>query len=155
VLVIAGPDERDGFASRLKALAGSLELGKSALFVGPLYDEEKWQAYRDADVFVLPSQNENFGNTAAESAVCGTPVIVTDRCGIAPLVGAAGLVIPHGALELERALGRVLEDADFHRLCRKGCLPMAQALSWEAPLDETERLYRLCLSDQPLEEALA
>jgi hypothetical protein len=32
---------------------------------------------------------------------------------------------------------------------------MADALSWEAPLDETERLYRLCLSDQPLEEALA
>ena len=155
VLVIAGPDERDGFASRLKEIASRLGLGRSALFVGPLYDEEKWQAYRDADVFVLPSQNENFGNTAAESAVCGTPVIVTDRCGIAPLVGAAGLVIPHDALELERALGRVLEDADFHRFCRKGCLPMADALSWEAPLDETERLYRLCLSDQPLQEALA
>lgn len=155
ILVIAGPDERDGFASRLRELAGKLALGQSALFAGPLYDEEKWQAYRDADVFVLPSQNENFGNTAAESAVCGTPVIVTDRCGIAPLVGAAGLVIPHDALELERALRRILEDADFHQLCRKGCLQMADALSWQAPLDQTERLYRLCLSDQPIQEALA
>jgi glycosyltransferase involved in cell wall biosynthesis len=155
ILVIAGPDERDGFASRLRELAGKLALGQSALFAGPLYDEEKWQAYRDADVFVLPSQNENFGNTAAESAVCGTPVIVTDRCGIASLVGAAGLVIPHDALELERALRRILEDADFHQLCRKGCLQMADALSWEAPLDQTERLYRLCLSDQPIQEALA
>ena len=155
ILVIAGPDERDGFASRLRELAGKLALGQSALFAGPLYDEEKWQAYRDADVFVLPSQNENFGNTAAESAVCGTPVIVTDRCGIAPLVGAAGLVIPHDALELERALRRILEDADFHQLCRKGCLQMTDALSWQAPLDQTERLYRLCLSDQPLQEVLA
>ncbi len=155
ILVIAGPDERDGFASRLRELAGKLALGQSALFAGPLYDEEKWQAYRDADVFVLPSQNENFGNTAAESAVCGTPVIVTDRCGIAPLVGAAGLVIPHDALELERALRRILEDADFHQLCRKGCLQMADALSWQAPLDQTERLYRLCLSDQPIQEVLA
>src|SRR5258707_10522893 len=32
-------------------------------------------------IFVLPSQNENFGNTAAESVAAGTPVIVTDRCG--------------------------------------------------------------------------
>ena len=38
---------------------------------------EKWQAYRNTDVIVLPSQNENFGNTAAESAACGAPVIVT------------------------------------------------------------------------------
>ena len=89
------------------------------LFVGPLYDEEKWQAYRDADVFVLPSQNENFGNTAAESAVCGTPVIVTDRCGIAPLVRRAGLVIRHDAVELEQALRAILEDADFNRALPK------------------------------------
>jgi glycosyltransferase involved in cell wall biosynthesis len=26
---------------------------------------DKWAAYRDADAVVLPSQNENFGNTAA------------------------------------------------------------------------------------------
>ena len=56
------------------------------MFTGPLYDEAKWAAYRDADLFVLPSQSENFGNAAAEAIACGTPVMVTDRCGIAPLV---------------------------------------------------------------------
>ena len=56
--------------------------------------EAKWAAYRDADIFVLPSQNENFGNTAAEAVAAGTPVIVTEQCGIAPLfAGTAGLVV--------------------------------------------------------------
>lgn len=155
VLVIAGPEERDGFGSSLRALAGKLGLTHSAVFVGPLYDDEKWQAYRDADVFVLPSQNENFGNTAAESAVCGTPVIVTDRCGIAPYVGQAGLVIRHDKVELERALHAILEDQHFNEVCRRGCFEMAESLSWEAPLDEAERLYRLCLSDRSLQAALA
>ena len=35
----------------------------------------KWAAYQDADVFVLPSQNEDFGISATEAIACGTPVI--------------------------------------------------------------------------------
>lgn len=153
VLVLAGPDEGDGFASELKAFAGKLRIGESVLFVGPLYDEQKWQAYRDADVFVLPSQNENFGNTAAESAVCGTPVIVTDQCGIASYVGTAGLVIRHDAGELERALAGILGDADFHAACQRGCVQMADALSWQEPLEQTEKLYQRCFSDRVFHDA--
>jgi glycosyltransferase involved in cell wall biosynthesis len=147
VLVLAGPVEDDAFVSRLKANADRLGLGKRVRFVGPIYDHEKWQAYRDADVFVLPSQNENFGNTAAESAVCGTPVIVTDRCGIAPLVGQAGIVIPYDCDELEQALGRLLEDPVMLQHCQEGCREMARSLSWDDPLDVSEKLYRQCLSE--------
>jgi hypothetical protein len=95
VLVLAGPEEGDGFLPKLQSMADRLGIRDKVLFTGPLYDDAKWSAYRDADLFVLPSQNENFGNTAGEAAACGTPVIVTDRCGIASFVGAAGEVIPH------------------------------------------------------------
>ena len=98
VLVLAGPEEDAAYAGRLREQCAELRLGDAVRFTGPLYGEEKWQAYRDADVFVLPSQNENFGNTAAEAAACGTPVIVTNQCGIAPWIeGRAGLVVPHDA----------------------------------------------------------
>lgn len=154
VLVLAGPEEGDGFASELRSLARKLGVAQSTLFVGPLYDDQKWQAYRDADVFVLPSQNENFGNTAAESAACGTPVIVTDRCGIAPYIGSAGLVIQHDVAELENALNRILGDANFSRACQRGCVQMAKALSWQEPLAETAHLYRRCLSDRAVQETM-
>lgn len=146
MLVFAGPDEADGFAAQLKSLAEQLQITENTLFVGPLFETEKWKAYLDADVFVLPSQNENFGNTAVEAAACGTPVIVTDRCGVASYVGAAGVVIRHDLAELEKALDRILTDADFHRSCQKGCVQMVAALSWEEPLDQMEQLYRQCLS---------
>ncbi len=71
VLVLAGPGEGDGFLAKLRSLVDRLGIREQVLFIGPLYDDAKWSAYRDADVFVLPSQNENFGNTAGEAAACG------------------------------------------------------------------------------------
>jgi glycosyltransferase involved in cell wall biosynthesis len=148
MLVFAGPEEGDGFLSNLKAMAVKLNLKARVLFVGPLYDDAKWSAYRDADLFVLPSQNENFGNTAAEAAACGTPVIVTDRCGIAPLIGDAGLVIQHDLKELQHALEKFLEDPMLRHRYRNGCQDLVRNLSWESPLDELEKLYRLCVTGE-------
>jgi glycosyltransferase involved in cell wall biosynthesis len=152
ILVIAGPDERDGFLPRLKSAAARLGVAQKVIFTGPLYGEEKWRAYRDADLFVLPSENENFGNTAGESAACGTPVIVTDSCGIAPLVRDAGLVVRPDKEELERALGRILDDDSFKNHCQSGCCEMAKRLAWDAPIEECERLYEACLLGHTAQE---
>jgi len=142
VLVMAGPDEGDGFRRHLEKLAAQLALNGRVLFTGPLYGDAKWAAYRDADVFVLPSQNENFGNTAAESVACGTPVLVTDRCGIAPLVDQrAGLVVPHDCAALEAGLARILDDPALAARLREGCRGVANSLSWAEPLAQMETLY--------------
>jgi glycosyltransferase involved in cell wall biosynthesis len=149
MLILAGPEECDGFVPRLKKMADQLGLGASIRFAGPLYDEAKWQAYCDADVFVLPSQNENFGNTAAESAACGTPVIVTDRCGIAPFVGQAGMVVSHDCGELTGALEQMLADPNLRQRYQQGCAAMANSLSWAGPIEQTEKLYEQCLAQEP------
>jgi UDP-glucose:(heptosyl)LPS alpha-1,3-glucosyltransferase len=89
----------------------------------------------------LPSQNENFGNAAAEAVACGTPAIVTDRCGIAPLIqGRAGIVIPHECAALACALEQ-LSDASCREGMKARCAEVARGLSWDEPLAETEALY--------------
>jgi glycosyltransferase involved in cell wall biosynthesis len=155
VLVIAGPAEEDRYVASLKSLARSAGIFESVLFTGALYDEQKWRAYRDADVFVLPSENENFGNTAAESAACGTPVIVTDRCGVAPFVERAGLVVGPERSAIAAALRRILDDSGFAEKCRASCPAVARQLSWDAPLDECERLYRQCLAGRVPQQVVA
>jgi glycosyltransferase involved in cell wall biosynthesis len=143
VLVMAGPDEGDGLRQQLEAKAAQMGLKDRVLFTGPLYGDDKWAAYRDADVFVLPSQNENFGNTAAEAVVAGTPVLVTDRCGIAPLVAQrAGVVVPHDAAALEAGLARILDEPGFAARLREKCPAVADSLSWAEPLVQMETLYR-------------
>jgi glycosyltransferase involved in cell wall biosynthesis len=147
VLALAGPDEQDGFVPKLRAMAEELELKERVLFVGPLYDDAKWSAYRDADLFVLPSQNENFGNTAAEAAACGTPVIVTDQCGIAPYIGGAGLVIRHDVEDLHGAIAKLLEVPDLRARHETSCGELVRSLSWQGPLAQMEEQYRQCLTE--------
>ncbi|HEV2520746.1 MAG TPA: glycosyltransferase [Candidatus Acidoferrales bacterium] len=147
VLVMAGPDEGDGYRQHLEELTSQMGLARRVLFTGPLYGDAKWSAYRDADVFVLPSQNENFGNTAAEAVACGTPVLVTDRCGIAPLVDRrAGLVVPHDCSALEAGLAQILDDPALSARLRGGCEGVASALGWEEPVAQMEDLYRELIS---------
>ena len=142
VLVMAGPDEGDGFRRHLESMTAQMGLNGKVIFTGPLHGNAKWGAYRDADVFVLPSQNENFGNTAAEAVACGTPVLVTDRCGIAPIVDQrAGLVVPHDCAALEKGLSQILEDPALATRLREGCGAVAKSLSWSEPLAQMESLY--------------
>jgi len=149
ILVLAGPDEGDGYRRQLEARARQLGLGGQVLFTGPLYDDAKWTAYRDADLFVLPSQNENFGNTAAEAVACGTPVLLTDRCGVAALVdGRAGLVVPHDRAALTTGLEKLLEDSSLRQRLQDGCGEAARQFGWAEPLDETEALYAALVGDK-------
>jgi len=145
-LVFAGPDE-GGVRAQLEQLAAQRGVGADVQFAGPVFEQDKWAAYRDADVFVLPSQNENFGNTAAEAVAAGTPVIVTEQCGIAPLLAnEAGLVVPHDSRELAGALARVLTNKELHGHLKAGCARVTLKLGWQSPVRETESLYARCLS---------
>jgi len=74
-LRIAGPDNI-GHLPKMQALAEKLRLER-VVFCGPLYGETKQDAYREAELFVLPTHSENFGVTVAESLAAGTPAIVT------------------------------------------------------------------------------
>lgn len=134
---------------RLEELAEQMSVDADVQFTAPLFGENKWAAYRDADVFVLPSQNENFGNAAAEAIVAGTAVIVTEQCGIAPLLAnGAGVVVRHNAEQLAEALLRVLSDEELRGHLRAGCAKVAVNLGWEGPLRETESLYFRCVSQR-------
>ncbi len=140
-LVFAGPDE-GGVKTELDQMATQLGVRTKVQFAGPVFGEAKWAAYRDADVFVLPSQNENFGNTAAEAMAAGTPVIVTEQCGIAPLLAEeAGLVVRHDAAALLKALERILSDSELRGRLAVGCTTVTSRLGWEEPVREMERLY--------------
>lgn len=74
-LVIAGPGS-DRYKAELEHLARYLRLERVS-FIGPLYGHAKLEAFRAADLYVLPTRSENFGMTIAEALAAGTPVVTT------------------------------------------------------------------------------
>lgn len=144
-LVIVGPD--DGYLPSLEKLIGELEISDKVLFTGPLYEREKLRAYVDADVYVLPSFYEIYGITVLEAMACGTPVIVTDRCGIADVIGGqAGLVVPHDKEQLQHALLHMLSDDKIRRQSgESGKLLVGERFGWAIIAQEAERVYQKSL----------
>ena len=141
-LAFVGPDE-SGMLARLQGMAAQLNISSRVHFAGPLSGVPKWSAYRDADIFVLPSQNENFGNTAAESVAAGTPVIVTNQCGIAPLLdGVAGIAVPHSASSIAQTMSTLLNNPTLYAHLKNGCASAVQRLDWGLPIREMDLLYR-------------
>jgi glycosyltransferase involved in cell wall biosynthesis len=74
-LRIVGPDD-GGYLAQMQRLAGELRLERVE-FSGALHGSQKWLAYREAELFVLPTYSENFGMSIAESLAAGTPAIVS------------------------------------------------------------------------------
>ncbi|GAA2795962.1 glycosyltransferase [Saccharopolyspora taberi] len=72
-----------------------------------------WGAYREADIALVPSRFEPFGNTAVEAQLAGTPVIVSDAQGLPETVahGEFGRIVPAGdARALAAAIRSALEN---------------------------------------------
>lgn len=67
------------YAAQIQFLLDQLNLRSTVDIEDALYGEDKWQAYEDADLFVLPSHSENFGIVIAEALFAGLPVITTDQ----------------------------------------------------------------------------
>ena len=93
------------------------ELGLNAdfIFTGALSDEEKWNAYRRADLFVLPTYTENFGIVIAEALYAGLPVITTKGTPWCEIDGTCGWWIDIGIGPLEQALRRAVDMSDDER----------------------------------------
>lgn len=84
-LRIAGTGDAS-YLQALKELAASGGLAEKTEWVGELYDDEKFHFFAGADLFVLPSFNENFANVVIEVLSTGTAVLVSEEVGLSAYV---------------------------------------------------------------------
>jgi glycosyltransferase involved in cell wall biosynthesis len=110
-LVIAGPDN-EGYGTIIKTMLAEKGVLQQTFFTGLLNGEKKIAAYRDAELFVLPSYSENFGMSVVEAMACGTAVIVSEQVGISPDIQAqeAGLVVKTNPNSISESIALLLEN---------------------------------------------
>ena len=116
VMVGSGPGK-----DRIGALVERLGLGRACTFTGSLPYSHMPDAYRSADVFVLPSiatpqWQEQFGMSLIEAMACGTPVVTTRSGAIPEIVGDSAIVCqPNDFVSLAEALGQLIQNPGQRR----------------------------------------
>jgi len=96
--------------------AGDIPSGVNLRWLGQIEQEAGLaEVYAAADVFALPSREDNLPNTVVEALACGTPVVAFDVGGLPDMVDTGGNGILVEAFDAEAfagALRRVLEIPD-------------------------------------------
>jgi glycosyltransferase involved in cell wall biosynthesis len=143
-LVIAGPDE-GGHREAIARLARDCGIEDRLSMCPMLRDGERVAALADADLFALPSRQENFGVVVVEALAAGTPVVVSDQVNLHPEISAAGAggVVRLDVDALARELRAWLEDEPRRRAAsERGRALVAERFDWRRIAERWAVRYR-------------
>lgn len=115
------------------------KIARKIYFLGIKKQEELPQLFQYADVFILPSIYEPFGQIALEAAACGVPLILSKHAGIAvELENESECIVvdPKIKKEFARAIITVLQDKKkAHEMVEQCLKKIASHFSWESIAD--------------------
>lgn len=146
-LVIAGAEDRSetsrGHSDALRRQAAGRGAERVS-FAGELLGQAKWDAYAEAEAYVLPSRSEGFGLTVAEALAAGTPAITTRATPWGELEArGAGWCVAPGIAPLAAGLSDALarDEATLAAMGRRGRRWMEADFAWP---DIGRRMARTC-----------
>lgn len=115
-LVLAGPDQV-GWMAQLREKVNRMDVSPRVIFAGMLEGVLKRGAFENADAFILPSHQENFGMSVAEALSYGVPVLISDKVNIWREIEAdrAGYIEPDDLAGTTRVIQRWLHTPSAER----------------------------------------
>jgi len=128
-----GPYKND-----LKILAKKLKVEDYILWQPFLEHSKLFLKIKNSDIFLLLSENENYGITAVEALALGTPVIVTKRAALKEFLnepGCFGVSYPPNPREVAKLILKIansdIKVGPFSKKIR----------SWEKVAEDYEKIY--------------
>ncbi len=134
------------FADRLKQMTQERGLTDLVRFVGYVPYEELVEHYNAAEVFVMPSFGDSFGQTFTEAMACGLPIVAARHGGVSDFVenGRNGLLVePHSPNAIAAAITRLASDFSLRARMRTANIAKCRHdLGWNRIAEAYARLYR-------------
>lgn len=127
--------------AKLESLTRKLGL-KNIKFHGSLHGDLLLDAYRNADVFILPSDREGMSLALLEAMAAGLPIIASDVLGITELIDDVGILVKNPSPEtFARAIDELASQPQELRNLSELSLKKAQNYSWEEVVRRIELIY--------------
>jgi glycosyltransferase involved in cell wall biosynthesis len=143
-VAIAGQDD-ERVAARLAGLAQSMGVAdRVRLLPRHIGEADKEALFAAAQIFVLPSLSENFGNVVVEAMVRGVPVVVTAEVGAAEMVAKniTGVVTRGNSADFAAGLALLLDSEGQRRaMGAAGAAYAREHLTWDGVAQRFADLY--------------
>jgi UDP-glucose:(heptosyl)LPS alpha-1,3-glucosyltransferase len=129
-----------GDAARYRTLAREAGVADRLVWLGVRADIERW--YAAADVLVLPTRYEPFGNVHLEALATGLPVVTSRVAGGAEVVDATcgAAVDPRAPQEFAAAIGRLRARPVAE--VRAAARAAAEPFTFARQVTDLERVYK-------------
>ena len=146
-LLIAGPGD-PRYVEKLKTIVDELRLNENVKILPPVFGDEKWKLYRQANLFVLPTYSENFGIVVAESLAMETPVLTTTGTPWTELdeVGCGWCIeLSSKTLVDTLQIGIGMSIDQLHEMGKKGRKYVIENFAWQTIGKEMANCYQSIL----------
>ena len=139
------------YVAQLRRRVDERRLADRIAFRGFAVGDDKRRLLDAADVFVLPSYDENFGLAVAEAMAASLPVIVSRDVALSPDVveSRAGLSVSLNAGELAAAIAALIGDSDLRRDMGANARVLAsRRFAWPVVARQLADLYERVAADR-------
>lgn len=151
-LAIVGSGDPPEFAGRVRGWLRDCQIEDRTVMTGVLIGSEKLAALAAADLFVQPSQAENFGYTVFEAMASRVPVVISDTLSYAAEVErcASGLVVQRDPERFAAAILELLGDRERGQRMAENAVQLVRSYSWQRNGEGVERTMQCVLRGIPL-----
>lgn len=142
ILLVAGGDE--GEEQNLKQQITRLNLEDNIFLIGAISGQDKIDFLANADLFCLPSHNENFGNVYVESLATGTPIVASRMTPWSEVeVHNCGKWVENSIEETSKAINEILlKDREEMKINSK---KLAYKYDWKNVAVSFKKLFKKIL----------
>lgn len=138
LLLMAGAGEQ---RNELVQLAADLGIGDSVVFAGFQRGKRYGDAFKVADLFVLPSVSEPFGVSALEAVAYGAPLLVSKQAGVREVLRNC-LSVDHWDInEMANKMVAVLSNKELAEELTNNASREYNSHSWEQSTDVLWEVY--------------
>ena len=131
-LLIIGSVRSPGYMDYLRKLVEDLSLCEYVHFLNHIPQDKLVDYYRNADLFIFPSECESFGIPMIEAMACEIPIIASNKSSVPEIAGDAAIIVnPDDIEKFAQKMFIVLTDFEVrNNLIKKG-KKRAEMFSWK------------------------
>lgn len=143
IFVFAGSGDME---HQMIELSSNLGISHKVLFAGFLRGQVLKDAFKSADIFVMPSVSEPFGLVALEAVASGTPAIISKQSGVSETLAHVLKADFWDVDEMTDQMVAILKNPALYSTLKKEGQQESLKNTWAKAATETIKVYKKAIS---------